>query len=1389
MPSSCTDEADRSDNSRVAADTDPELVMAEQITHDVVKQAQSVGGPAPIDDPATTTNVPAGYGDAPSAPTTTSQKPSDASPPPTTNAPSRDADQIDGARPADKADDDTPSAPVDQTQLDTAIDESREPLVNGDAGDLSPSEDVASQQALGDVSGGSDTDISRPGSVDPAKERPAGHLRSNSVKKPASFKSVSVTKNFLAKSAVSTPVPGASQKPPPVGQTNASILQTTKPRLVAKAGPGLGSLQRGGVSKLNGTAGPDASKVWNKNQPVPLPPPKQFTDEELKQQYGIHLATRLQADDSNKEAKWADIDDDEDDWAPDTVQWMDGTKSTVAAVENQAPPPEEMEPVTEEAPPEAAKPTPPPAAIAQRPTSTTGTKTILKPGAHSQASGTKAGLTLKGQPEKPTLVAKPSGSTPSKSPWATLPPVEKVPLVQINPPVQQPLSSRFSQDARQQYDAFPSASHPAKEIAPDDFNRSWRDDRGNRELFNSHSGRYEPVHETRRGSIRDNNFRQQPSVLQRPSQDGPAEPSAAFQTSRTSADGPGWGRRRNSSIVSGGSGRRMSFDRRGPDLPSLPLNIQRRGSQSINGSEATTPASPRLHFAQKAGHPDGIHAVPEQAASLVQKPSPSLANVQPASPYGSTDSPVAPDGPAAPAPAQVESAVEVQNRLMREKLERARLQKQKEREREEKEEAERKERLRKKLEALGMTDDPKSKVKEQEKSPLKDKAVPAPVQSPPKPPVPTSEGEVAQYGMMKVHQAQPVKTAAQKPWTRGAEVGPKPVSSPVKAQSEIQPKPAPSTEVAPQPLNNLGQDERTNKQQLDKTHGKPDTRVGNQDVKPTAQGWAGSIPQQPRGWTSNVWGPPQAKDRALGNGTFDSGYTRGQPRPGPQQLPAQPPSSQPAAIGTSAPLKPSPPQAQGLPNQPFAPQTMPVTSQQPNLGPPGPIAPPTEKHGWNNFASAIRLDDQAVVAKNRQELERLGEAFRPELREIYTDKQGKSQKALHSRIGGPPLTNGTDLSSAATVPELKGKDESGKPVFPAATSVSDGSITQAPHQPHGQTGRSSRFFPRASEAAQQSTTASNVSDSPPPPETESHPAFTGDSHHPVVKMPMPPPRVRLPPPASEPAAPSEAPVTMPPRVRVGLGARPLALDPEWQARFNSLLEKSAPGGKGPAPIQPPHSARPAPVGVAASSKAPLEVRENKSSATVSLPNAASRKIFVEDSSSEVTTRLGAEGVLLEEREFGSLPIVKLSKVPHLAANEAPIGFPNHRPNSRFHPRLDIFTKGPFHAFDTDGDTVDVVIRLASMKGSITKSIPRKRASRKYGGPKPKRAFTPSNNNGSSNSDQKDRLPRKSSGYQGRQNSNQSSSRQSTGGSSWPSNRSSPPNNGTWARRAAAAPVH
>lgn len=1248
------------------------------------------------------------------------------------------------------------------TQPGASPQDTDKPLLNGDS----------AEHAIADASGGSDTDISRPGSVDQSK-RDAGHVRTNSMKKPSTFKSVSVTKNFLAKSAVSTPAARPGDKATPVAPATSASLLTAKPRLVAKSGTA--NTPRA-LGKVNGAgAGPDASKVWNKNQPVPPAPPKQFTDEELKQQYGIHLATRLQADEAGKEAKWADIDDDEDDWAPDTVQWMDGTKSSGAALENEVPPVDEPKTILKapEAAIEPAKPAAPVTTTSPKPSVTGGAKTILKPGAHTQPAAGKTSLVLKGQPEKPTLVAKPLASE-KKSPWATLPPVEKVPPVQINPPAQPP-QQRFPQ--RDSYGYEPMPPLPAKEIAPDDFNRSWRDERGGRpELFNSHSGRYEPVNEMRRGSMRDSGFRQQPSVLQRPSQDGgPAEPSAAFQTSRSGGDMPTWGRRRNSSNVSGGNGRRMSFDKRPPDMFSGPVDLERRGSHSVNGVDPSDPATSR--------QPSVAHAI-----------SPNVAHAHPASPYGSVASSGAHEPSAAIPVLPVEDPVEVQKRLMTDKIERARLKKQQEREAEEKEEAERKERLAKRLAALGPP-----KIKEQppsqahERSPRKDKAAPATMQSAPKPPVPTNDGEVAQYGMMKVHHAHPVHKASPIEGSKAvpsAEIAS--ITSSVTAHAENQTRSQPSVNQQPAPpLDAFARDHENTRQSIEPKNTTQHSE-GPVPAGPRSQATWQSATSQPRGWTSQVWGPPQAKDRALGNGTFGSAYDRNQSRPTSQQhVSVQPPSV--SAVPVNMNMAPQLPHTQPTSTissaQSIQPRSGPLSAQAVPSARPGPIAPPPGK-GWGDYKTHIAQDDQSMKVKAQQDLERTGgETFRPEIRETYKDQRGQSQTTLHDKVAGKKgLPNG-----------IVKKDEV-KLLHEGQSSQQ--TLSQGPPLQQTNGPRASRFFPRSTEPVLQPapTTSSKADSPPPPPETQSHPAFAGSTCTPLVRLPKPSPVVRLPPPVAGGASPAEAPVSMPPR---GLGARPLAMNPEWQARFNKLLEKP---GTSSAQVAQAATAKSTAIGapvlpsklgslpITASSKAALEVRGPGGSATVSLPNAPAKRLFSDDRGRDVITRKGTE-VLFEDREFGSLPTVRLSKVSHLAAKEPAVAAPTDDSTLiRFKRIENPFTQRRLESFDLEraAQKIDVVVRINNMSEAIIKPMPRSRRGAKtasqYNKLKRNNAI-----DGSPSGGVKDR-PRKSS-QQGQGERLSNSARPSTT-NAWTSNNRSASGSApgpshqatTWARRA-AAPVH
>jgi hypothetical protein len=164
------------------------------------------------------------------------------------------------------------------------------------------------------VSGGSDTEASRTeGSR--LKDEDKGHGRTGSgVKKPATFKAVSVNKTFLAAKTNTTGVPTktttdrplSGSSTPPLGS---ATLTAARPRLVAKTGSGAGAGTAKLSSSINGrkaATAPDPNAVWNKNRPPPPPEPKKFTDEELKK-YGIHMASRLNEDDTSGQNKWADI--------------------------------------------------------------------------------------------------------------------------------------------------------------------------------------------------------------------------------------------------------------------------------------------------------------------------------------------------------------------------------------------------------------------------------------------------------------------------------------------------------------------------------------------------------------------------------------------------------------------------------------------------------------------------------------------------------------------------------------------------------------------------------------------------------------------------------------------------------------------------------------------------------------------------------------------------------------------------------------------------------------------------------------------------------------------------------------------------------------------------
>ncbi|OHX01056.1 hypothetical protein CSPAE12_00104 [Colletotrichum incanum] len=750
------------------------------------------------------------------------------------------------------------------------------------------------------VSGGSDTEASRA-----ARDEEKGHGRtSSSVKKPATFKAVSVNKKFLASkgpTSTSTTKPGEKTNSTSILSSSPSGTSTlsSRPRLVAKSGTGTGSAPRVNLA-ANGAqpaSGPDPNAVWNKNRPVPVPEPKKLTDEELKK-YGIHMASRLAPESGQAQGNWADIEDDDDDWAPETITWTDGTKTTLPHPdETPAPPPEPTPPPPKEKAIEKPKsPAPPP-------------RTTASPSIKTGGLASGKGLILKaGSADKPTLVAKPPAPpTPVKSPWAPLPPIEKAPPVVAEPPAPQ-AGARYSAREHIAKSNTPPPHH-AKEIAADDFNRSaWRDGPaagGNRELFNSQSGRYEPAPD-RRGSMRSDAHPRQPALLQRPSQSDHPEPSAAFQTSRNSVpDGP-YGRRRGSSVASGGSGSYLQRPGKGHEMPMPPQDLLNARRGSMAGS-VDSPVSPR-NFS-----PSGLQHGPRAHGNQQWQPRPSPGTSHASLHTAGSQPDVRPVQP--PPMARLEEDLELQKKIMREKRE---LAMQRRREEEAREEAARKERIKAKLEAMGPPPERKSAKKD---------------------PSPEDSNRPAQ--------AQP--QSQQQDGSAGPDAGSQPpVTSPVSSTA-----PATASHTSDKPFSDRP---TTASGDHGRRHGGQEAKQSSSWVAPSPQQerlptWGASAPQAPR----NVWGSPN-NDRGLGNGTFNTDLGRLSESQA-AQLPGQLPSIQ----SKKGPAPIAPPSVQRAPPQ------IPAVSQ-PRPVPGGPREANDMRNRWAN--SVLEGDKIVLDEKRTQRLER-----------------------------------------------------------------------------------------------------------------------------------------------------------------------------------------------------------------------------------------------------------------------------------------------------------------------------------------------------------------------------------------------------------------------------------
>lgn len=956
------------------------------------------------------------------------------------------------------------------------------------------------------------------------------------------------------------------------------------------------------------------------------------------------MATRLQSDDPGKQANWADIDDDDDDWAPESIEWTDGTKITL--------------PQADEAP--APSPEPIPATLkdgkgveTMKPKSPAPTQASASPTVKPSVFGGRAGLVLKGASEKPTLVAKPPGPpTPVKSPWAPLPPVDKAAPIAIDIPQNQQQQSRFQQRDPHGFHGMPPP--PAKEIAADDFSRSWREGANtSRELYNSQSGRYEPVNDNRRGSMRNDARGPQPAVLQRPSQgDGPAEPSAAFQTHRASGQDGAYGRRRTSSNVSGGSGnfvRRMS---RGHDMPPPHemLNVRRGSLAAVSDA----PSSPR-NFSPSGQNVQGQRGYPNQqqwqsrASPVISHPSPQSMHGQMVPPASAST-----ENQSQPTSAVYEDPLEVQKKIMRQTRELAIKRRQEE---EAKEEAARKERIRIKLEAMGPPPETKKKA-----SPQEAKVVPTQIQTRESPSAVATETEVvASEGGAA---PEPTGDAASQPRATNSLVDGKTDEKPSAGEENrtngIHQKQSPSA------LPPVSQDNRhlpDNRSSQDNNRAsqswQTDTAPSSDRFKP----WAPAPSQQTS--SRNVWGPP-SNDRTLGNGTFNPELSRVPDmhqtmRPGPIGPPnsnrngqfqqgrgGEPYGSRPAPIGP--------------------PNRQPAVSSQQSAN-----QAAVAKSGWGSLPDKLAEEDAALHRQQeledarKRELEAQGiiqevrgPVIKDTWRQVSINEDGTRSKvqashvAIHGKNPEEATTRGMfEEQNAAPRHQLDtvGNQQPFNDAWRSASNIN----APAP-------ARGSRFFPnnRDVRLEEQNVAFDRTFDrpgspSPPPPTMDGHPAYDGDSARPHVSLPRPAPVVKLPPPtvlapigppkpASFAAAVHSPSVQPPVNHNTGYGGhqnythqyqdvrRQEPAPANWQDRINSLIGRKN---------SPPKSHA---FAVDSSSKSALELPNQQYSATVSLPSLGSGT--TDDGSIE--SKPAAEECF-EEQEMGSLPVIK---VPHTAPASA-----------------------------------------------------------------------------------------------------------------------------------------
>jgi len=760
--------------------------------------------------------------------------------------------------------------------------------------------------------------------------------------------------------------------------------------------------------------------------------------------------------------------------------------------------------------------------------------------------------------------------------------------------------------------------HPAKEIAADDFDRSWREnERTSQTLFNSNSGRYEPVKATRRMSRNEAGGARPAAVLSRP----------GGQQQAADADGAS-----NSHKVTG-------RNQAGEGV------LEKRGSGAgLDNEKAAKTGETQPH---DASSPSGQFT----------KPAPPSSSSQPFS--------------AAPASSSIPIDLLAQQKaLMSERNATARRRKQEEADREE---AARKERIAQRLAALDASTkaiaDSKKPVSEDSAANNNSGAASMSTQEPisilshqPSSATTTKDKALSPNEQPFSINAQPVEPTS----TSSLPLIPSSVSpnEPNLAKSQSEPVVSQSLPDESAGLPGLGHSVHHDRNQARwNTRAPPqqhDNAIGG------AQWTTRNIHQSGMSSAGNVWGPVN-NERPLGNGSFHSTTQNG-----PHNVPAPIGSNLSPGLGfqSSRPTSSAPMhfnenlgsqqnhinQAQvNRGHSDFSAQGRQMQSVQSTAGGQAAAA-------WQSFPSQVDQHDEKVK-EQRQEINDILFRERIEARKkagVQDPTRSQIEESFHKVVAGDlGIRRKNAMEEAAAADTRKMADAAaGITIEGSGLSHRSPLIGSQGSPLHPNTNGRSRFFgagadrtPTLAGFQQQPLQSDPVryrkSSSPPPPETGDHPVY-GERTSTTVRFPQPKTIIKLPPPPTASAtslARQATPVQMPSSSYAG-GNGPGF---NWQNRFNSLFTGRSAG------IHTPNSpeksfARPVPQPISSSSKvAYMDATSLRIGAIVSLPAKSEMPVKVVGVPSLPETFMETkpgDDKLMEDREFGSLPIIKVLKTAH-----------------------------------------------------------------------------------------------------------------------------------------------